>query len=244
MRKLILFLIALMVSTGVSIAQETYDYELNVGTFSKLKVINSSNVVYICNPDSAGYAHFRAPKAMADFFIVSNSNGTLKVENMPVSAGTKNLPTLYVYSEFLEEVQNAADSTVYVRNVAPCPRFKATQIGNGRLFVDNLRCTQVDGFLNTGNGTIALEGTCTTANFKMVGTGLIQGDALKADVVKCMILGSGSIGCWPRFDLEVKGIGSTKIYYKGNPRIKKRGGGKLLRLDPYDVEDEYQSADE
>lgn len=244
MRRILLLLTAIAGIVASAYSQELYDYELNVGTFSKLKVVNSANVVYISNPDSAGYARFRAPKAFADFFIASNNNGTLKIETLPVSPGTDKLPTLYVYSEFLEDVQNAADSTLTVRSVAPCPRFKATQIGNGRLIVDDLRCTEIEGFLNTGNGTIVLTGTCTNARFKMVGTGLIQADDLKADNVNCSILGSGSIGCWPRFELGVKGIGSTKIYYKGNPLIKKRGGGKLLRLDSYSEEDEYHDQDD
>ena len=40
----------------------------------------------------------------------------------------------------------------------------------------------------------------------------------------------------------MKGIGSTKIYYKGDPKVKKTGGGKLfpipeMRETEYTVDD-------
>ncbi len=215
---------------------EVCDYELKTGSFSKLRVVNNVNVVYTASLDSAGLAVFRAPKEMADFFIVSNNNGTLKVETLPQMKVMRGLPTLYVYSEFLSDAQNDSDSTLYIRSVKPCPRFKAELIGNGRLIVDNLRATDVECFLNTGNGTISVNGECSNAKFKMVGTGLIQADELMSENVKCTILGGGTIGCWPRFGLNVKGIGSTKIYYKGHPQVSKRGGGKLLRLEDEDDE--------
>ena len=64
----------------------------------------------------------------------------------------------------------------------------------------------------------------------MVGTGTIQADELKADRVNCKIMGGGNIGCWATESLDVRGIGSTRIYYKGKPKIKKVGGGKVLPL--------------
>lgn len=235
---LIMLAAALLPSlTSAAAVEEEFDYELNPGIFNKLKVTNSVNVVYTASPDSAGRAVFRAPKSMADFFIISNNNGTINVESLPVASGTTGLPTLYIYSEFLGEVQNYGDSTVTVRNVTPSAKFKAVQVGNGRITVDQIKCSDLEAFLNTGNGTIAISGQCYNAKFRMVGTGLIQADNLSADYVRCTILGGGTIGCWPRFELNVKGIGSTKIYYKGNPVVSKKGGGKLMRLESYDVED-------
>lgn len=243
LNKIILAIIGLLTATGSCLAsEEEFDYELNLGTFSKLKVINSVNVVYTASTDSAGTGVFRAPKRLADLFIVSNNGGTLRVEMLPQTEPEKNLPTLYLYSEFLAEAENDADSTLTVRSVAPCPQFKAVQMGNGRVIIDNLKCTDLDAQLLTGNGAIILAGQCTNAKYRMVGTGIIQADDMTADYVKCSILGGGTIGCWPRFELKVKGIGSTKIYYKGNPEIKKRGGGKLFRLDTYDDSD-YRDAE-
>lgn len=244
LNKIILAIIGLLMAGGSCLAaEEELDYELNLGSFSKLKVINSVNVVYTASTDSAGTGVFRAPKRLADLFIVSNNGGTLRVETLPQATPERDLPTLYLYSEFLSEAENDADSTLTIKSVAPCPRFKAVQMGNGRLIIYNLKCTDAEAQLLTGNGAIILSGQCTNAKYRMVGTGIIQADDLTADYVKCGILGGGTIGCWPRFELNVRGIGSTKIYYKGNPEVKKRGGGKLFRLDTYN-ESDYETAEE
>ena len=237
MRNLLLFLFTMTLGLCASAADtELHEYDLNVGAFSRLKVVNNVNVIYSCNPDSAGRAYFRAPREYADLFICSNNDGQLKVESLPVEPGTTGLPTLYVYSRFLSEVTNDSDSTLIVRNVAACPMFKATQVGNGRLVVRDLECTDVQGFLNTGNGTVVLSGDCSNASLKIVGTGLIQADELKADNVKCILFGGGNIGCWPVKELNTKGIGSTRIYYRGDPLIKKRGGGKIYRMDEFQAQ--------
>ncbi|MDE5645853.1 MAG: hypothetical protein K2I45_09485, partial [Muribaculaceae bacterium] len=50
-------------------------------------------------------------------------------------------------------------------------------------------------------------------------------------------LGTGSIGCWPERALDVRGIGTTKIYYRGDPRIKKVGGARLWQIKAADITD-------
>ncbi len=64
----------------------------------------------------------------------------------------------------------------------------------------------------------------------MVGTGLIEAEGLEAMAVKCSILGTGDITCWPVKKLDVRGIGTTKIQYKGNPEIKKVEGARFFLL--------------
>lgn len=231
MKSLLAIFIAVITAFCATAEQEVFDYELTVGNFNKLKVVNDLNVVYQQSTDSAGIARFSAPKSMSDYFIATNKDGQLKLETMPYEAPEKTIPTLYVYSEFLEEVINDGNGTVTINELAPCSQFKAVIVGNGHISVDGIHSTNVNAFINTGNGTIALNGECTNARFKMVGTGLIQADNLRSDYVTCRILGSGAIGCWPRFELKTQGIGSTKIYYKGTPEIHKRGGGKLFPID-------------
>lgn len=68
-------------------------------------------------------------------------------------------------------------------------------------------------------------GECQRANVKFMGTGVIQADELKAVDVKVKAGGTGSIGVWPQESLAVSGVGSTKVYYKGNPEIKNRTVG-------------------
>lgn len=210
---------------------EVQDYKVEVGQFDKLKILDNVNVVYRCNPDSTGFVQYRGEKEFADAFIITpKPDGTLRIQVSTEDVGHPNLPTLYVYSDFLTSVENSSSFSVLVENPSPCAEFKATQIGNGSVAVENVKTNKMIASLNTGNGTVNVSGTALTAMLKMLGTGIISADRLKADDVQCKILGSGSIGCWPVASLSVKGIGSTKIYYKGDPKIKKSGGGKLFPL--------------
>lgn len=229
---------------------EVQDYKVEVGQFDKLKILDNVNVVYRCNPDSTGFVQYRGEKEFADAFIITpKPDGTLRIQVSTEDVGHPNLPTLYVYSDFLTSVENSSSFSVLVENPSPCAEFKATQIGNGSVAVENVKTNKMIASLNTGNGTVNVSGTALTAMLKMLGTGIISADRLKADDVQCKILGSGSIGCWPVASLSVKGIGSTKIYYKGDPKIKKSGGGKLFPLpedrpDDTLIFDEDSSSDE
>lgn len=211
-------------------AGEIKDYKLEVGQFDKLTVTDDVNVVYRCNPDSTGWISYRADEDFADAFIFTNKKGKLKIQVTTEDVGKPGLPTVYVYSDFLTDVENSSNFTLRIEKPAPMPAFNIMQIGNGKIEAVDVNATTVMMKLATGNGTIVVSGDCKKAEFSMVGTGLIQADMLKAADASCKILGSGSIGCWVSGDLDVRGIGTTKIYYKGEPRIKKVGGGKLFPL--------------
>lgn len=239
-----LCLLALLQLPFAGMAEKHY-YELNVGDFNKLKIQDNANVIYRCNPDSAGYAAFHAEPEFADAFIFSNNNkGTLKIQVNTDDLGQPGLPTLLVYSNFLSEIENSSEFTTMVETIAPCAKFKAKLIGNGKLVADNLNCTDIEAVISTGNGTIVLSGTTSSLSLKMVGTGVIQADNLMAKHVNCQKLGTGSIGCWATESLNVKGIGTTKVYYKGNPsEIKKSGGGQLIKLDDNDIDTDEDGED-
>ncbi len=226
-----IFLLLSVFFSLVAQAQDVQNYKVEVGQFDKLKVLDNVNVVYRCLSDSTGFVQYRGAKEFADAFIITpKSDGTLRIQVSTEDVGHPDLPTLYVYSDFLTEVENSSSSSVLVENPAPCAEFKALQVGNGTVAVDNLKTNKLSATLNTGNGTVNVSGSAVTALLKMVGTGIISADRLEAQDVQCKILGAGSIGCWAVSNLNVRGIGSTKIYYKGDPKIKKSGGGKLFPL--------------
>ena len=229
MKKLFLLLNCLWFALGLN-AQDIQDYKVEVGQFNKLRVTDNVHVVYRCLPDSSGFVQYRGKKEFADAFILTPKDGQLRVQVSTEDVGNPELPVLYVYSDFLNYVENSSDFTLTVENPAPCAEFKAVQIGNGTTTVENIKATKVEGTLATGKGTVTLSGECREGVFKMVGTGLISADRLKSNKVLCKILGSGSMGVWATETLNVKGIGSTKIYYKGEPIVKKVGGGKLYEL--------------
>lgn len=226
--------------TLVSLAAGARTYTVNVGQFEKLKVNGNISVVYKNLPDSTGIARYEAPEDSQDCFSFSTKgDGSLKVEPSDDKWGDLNLPVVYLYSDFLSSVESFSEKNVEVESLAPCASFSVTQVGNGSISVDNVKCNNLTAAITTGNGQIYITGICVNANFRMVGAGLISADRLKADNVKCRILGTGSIGCWPQQNLNVTGLGSTKIYYKGNPAIKKTGGGKLFELPEELDEDAY-----
>lgn len=214
----------------IVLAQSVDTYTIKVGQFNRLKVVDDVNVVYRQNPDSTGMARFSGAKEFADAFILTPKDGQLKVQVSTEDIGKPYLPTLYVYSDFLTHVENSSNFTVSIENLAPCAEFNATLVGNGVIFVEDLKSNVVKANINTGNGSINISGKCRDALFRMVGTGIIQADRMEAETVKCSIFGGGTIGCWAKDKLNVKGIGSTKIYYKGDPEVKKSGGGKVIPL--------------
>lgn len=206
-------------------------YIVDVGQFEKLKVNGNISVVYRNLPDSTGYARYEAPTGNAGIFLLTvKDDGSLKVEPSDDKWGNNELPVIHVYSDFLSSIESYSNLTVDIKAIAPSASLHVKQVGNGTINVNNIKSTNVSASITTGNGSIYLTGKCVNANFSMVGTGLISADRLQADNVKCRILGTGSIGCWPIDNLNVSGLGSTKIYYKGKPNIKKSGGGKLFEL--------------
>lgn len=224
-----IFLNTLLIMTLLPVWAERYI--VDVGQFENLKINGNISVIYKNLPDSTGMAFYISEPGNEDVFeFVTKKAGTLKVSPNDEKWGRKDLPVLHVYSDFLTSLESFSDQEVEVRNIVPCASLSINQVGNGSISVENIKSNIVSAAITTGNGTINLSGTCTTANFRMVGAGLISADRLQAENVKCSILGTGSIGCWPVDDLKVSGIGSTKIYYKGRPNIKKTGGGKLFEL--------------
>lgn len=229
-RTIVAFLV--MIFSGVGI-MSSKSYELKVGEFNRLKVTDSINVVYRCTSpgNSSGMAEFTSKPEYADAFIFTNNNGELKVQVSTDFVDAPDFPVLYLTSDFLSTVTNEGLGTITVESLAPCAEFKVRVVGNGKVIAKGVKSNVCSASLDTGCGSIILEGDSRIAKFKLVGTGVIQADLLKTQTVECNIMGSGSIGCFPEEKLSVRGIGSTKIYYKGNPTdVKKRGGGKLIQL--------------
>lgn len=149
-------LVIFILSVFCARAQETTRYALNINEFNELKVVNSINVDYRCNPDSAGMAVFETTPDRASMLIFSNPKGTLEVQTADGASAAGKLPTVTVYSSFLNKVENSGDSTVRVLTVAPCSQLTANVIGNGHLVVRNIKSTRVNGAIKTGNGLLIL----------------------------------------------------------------------------------------
>lgn len=224
-----LFLLITLGAMGAT-AAGLVKYELQLGEFHELKIVDGINVVYTCNPDSAGYAVFTCPSSQASAFIFNNKKGKLTMQVSSEIVGTSNLPTIHVYSTYLTRVENSGDSLLKVASIAEGPKFSAKLIGNGRIIVRNIKATEVNATLAAGNGSVILSGTCSHASFSVVGANLIQADELEAQTVSVKAWGTKPIGVWAVKSLSVSGPGSSTIYFKGSPEIKNRSVG--VKISP------------
>lgn len=206
-------------------------FSLPVGQFSKVSVDDNVNVVYVGGDGSPSRVVYDGDQKYAKAFIITHKGNKLRIQVETMFVDDPELPTLYVYSDFLENASLSAESTLTLKSVAPGSNLDLSVMGNGSLVAEGVRATKVGASIKSGNGTISVSGHCQAANFNMLGNGTIQADRLEAVTVNCKMLGQGSIGCWPTEELKVRGIGNTKIYYKGSPKIDKKGGGKLFPLE-------------
>ncbi|MEG0559204.1 MAG: DUF2807 domain-containing protein [Muribaculaceae bacterium] len=235
MIKKALFSLLIAICSLGAFAQANSKYEVKVGNFKDLKISDHINVVYNCNPDSSGMARFETTPALADQITFSNNDkGKLTIQLATELTPQMQLPTIYVYSDFLQSVDNTSDSTVRVLSIAPAPNIKLTLSDNGKIIARNLNATTVEARIITGKGIIIVDGKCTTATLKNMGTGEIQADKLVSTNANCQIIGTGSIGCNASNKITIKGTGTGKVYYVGDPKEIKTfqlGSIKAIPLD-------------
>lgn len=224
--KLKIFLIATMAAAVLTAFAENVFY--SPGPFYKVSVRGDVDVVYRCNPDSTGMARYDNTGFTEEPFEISIRKGKLDIRRPSDAVGAR--PVIYIWSDFLMEATNEGKGAMSLDLTAAVPEFKASLVGNGSISVDNIKATDVSASVATGNGTISLSGKCTAANYNVVGAGTVQADNLEAREVDCKVAGTGTIGCWALESINVQGLGSSKIYYKGEPKIKKTGGAKLFPM--------------
>ncbi len=232
MYKPIVIAITALLSMSAAKADGLKQYNINVKDFHELRVIEGLRVDYVCNDDSAGIATFVTEPELVSILMFSNNKDRLDIQISTDGIDYKNLPVITVYSRFLTKVENSGDSLVRVLSLKPTPKFQARIIGNGQLSIHGIDATNIDASLETGNGTMMLKGKATKGTLKTVGTGSIQADELLVDELKCVLLGTGYIGCAPIKSLNVKGV-NGKVYYRGIPESVKNHslGVKLIQLD-------------
>jgi hypothetical protein len=234
MKNLLTILIALVVATG-TINSQSQQYKVQVNDFTRLKVAGSVNVDYRQSADSAGYAVFTAPAEQVSMMVFTPKKEQLTVDFSPLEGYSTptGLPTITVYSNGLTSIENNGDSLVRVMKLAPVAELKAKVSGNGTLSLHDIKATKLSATLQLGYGNIVITGEAPYADFALIGTGSIQALGLTTTTVKCTMAGTGYIECAPAQDLTIKGAGSGKVYYNGNPLINDKWmlGGKIIKLD-------------
>ena len=224
----------LLFSAAVSAQEAAHTYNVKVGDFTELKVDDNINVVYSNNPDSVGMARFVTAKNPDAVMFNNNKKGTLTIRVATDDVNKPYLPTVFVYSDFLQSVKNSADSTVRIVAMKPVPEFKLQTSANGKIIAKTVEATTVRAQLNTGKGVIILGGKCSEGQLKLIGTGEIQADQLVCTNISCRMLGTGTIGCNVSGVLSIKGSGTGKVYYKGKPsdiKTSTLGPVKAIQMD-------------
>ena len=236
MKKTLISMI-LLVATALAVGAQDTRYEVKVGDFTRLVLLDDINVNYRCNPDSAGLVVFNCSKEIADHLIFSLSDKkrlSIQVDDIYERKGY--LPTLTMYSSSLEEVENSGDSIMRISGLPAMPQFKVVLIDNGKIIVRGIRTSQLELHILSGKGKIIADGQCDHLSVRLVGTGEIQADKVEAGSVTCRIMGTGTIGCDVHGggELKVSGSGTGKVYYKGNPSkvtVRKLGTIKAIPME-------------
>lgn len=229
MKRNLIFLLAVCLCS----AAFARNFEVKTGTFSKLVVPDNLKVVYEPHPSREGIAKFEWDNAYADaLMFVNNGKDKLTVQISSDFIG-KNLefPVIHVYSEFLRELESSSASTVTVKNPPRCPELKVILFGNGTIDITGLDANKLTAAQMTGHGLIKMSGKAADAVYKVAGAGHIDASGLEAKKVSCHVFGGGEIHCHPIDEIKLKGLGSTTVFYSGNPpKVKKQGIGKLVKV--------------
>ena len=235
MKKVLISAFVILFASMAMTAQVTR-HEIKVGDFSRLVVTDDINVNYRCLPDSAGIAVVDCTPEMASRLIFStNKSGRLNIQVNSDYTRLSGLPTITIYSSSLNEAENAGDSTLRITGLPPMKEFTARLIDNGKVIVRDVRASQLELRILSGKGKIIANGSCDDLTLRLIGTGEIQADEVKATNVTCRIMGTGRLGCHViDGKLNVSGSGTGKVYYKGNPsevNVKKLGTIKAIPID-------------
>lgn len=221
MRRILILIVVTLIGVGAYAASPMSRYELKVGDFDELKVVDGINVEYVCDSNRAGLVEFETTKELASAVIFEPSKGKLSVKLASRETPYQNLPLVRVYSSQLVSVSNEGDSLVRIVSLPQNVRFSCRVMGNGTLSVRDLCAGNLTASILSGRGVISIFGHCDKASLKIAGAGSIQADELEAKTVSCSMAGTGTINCYATSLLEVGGLGGT-VNYRGTPEVKKR----------------------
>lgn len=222
-----------MWSALLAVNAEARRHELKVGEFTTLRVMNDMDVICKCMSDSAGYVCYECPEEDTDAVMFEIGGQKLNVMISPDFIGkSERVPLVCVYTDSLNFIESSSAGRVRIENLPDLKRFKAVLMDNGRLEIPDIHVEKLIAAIATGSGTIDIKGTAGEAVYKLVGTGHIKAHELVADKIICHVFGGGDIFCYPKNQIVLKGLGTTRVYYRGTPgKVKKSGLGKLLPLD-------------
>ena len=134
------FACLMLLFATITVAAQARRYEMDMGQYNNVRVLNHIDVDIVCNSDSAGKVVFFAEdKAVPRIIFSNNSKGKLTVQT-DNTIDVMQLPKVTIYVGELAQVENASDSTVTViANDVKVFDFKAKTSGNGRIVARHQR---------------------------------------------------------------------------------------------------------
>lgn len=217
----------------------------NVGNFSSIKVLGSTDVEYRQSSGSATKVSIYGSDNLVDLVEVSAVNGVLQVslkKGVRINSGERRLKVI-ASSPSLNRVDINGSADVYLKgmmkgsnlslNIAGSGDIEAENLqyahltsqikGSGDIEMKNVKATHVNVEVN-GSGDVSIKGSTDYARYSVKGSGDIKADKLTADNVVANISGSGDISCYASKKLDAKVAGSGDIEYKGSPSSVSKEG--------------------
>lgn len=221
------WILAVMLSVGLpSVAQRA-----DMGFFNRIRLHTDINIRCKASNDSIGWISYDGLGCGNDAVVAVVNNDVMTIYHKEVAK--EELPdTVYVFFPQLVSVANAYNATLAIDSLCTENKFKAELQGNGQITIGNLHAKEAELTVLTGNGIITVkQGNCNKIKARIVGTGQINMSGLISDETMLRCFGTGSIDCPQAQNIKIRGLGTTKIYYTGNPKIKRKGNARIIKVD-------------
>lgn len=200
----------------------THGITQNKGSFNKLRLYADVDVNCVISTKNIGSIHCELSETeFQDRYFIKNDNGILTIHaNGNYLTDYASSSPITVYTDSISHIENGQNGTIRVKEGIVNESFCAISSGNGKIIIDSIYCNRIQLKIITGKGDIDItNGTCESAYLKLIGVGNINILNIPIKHIKCHFMGGGKIYCHSLESLSAIGIGSTKIYYYGHPRI-------------------------
>lgn len=217
----------------------------NVGSFSAVKVLGSTDVEYRQSSGSGTKVSIYGSDNLVDLVEVSAVNGVLQVslkKGVKILSGERRLKVI-ASSPSLNRVDINGSADVYLKGMMKGSNLSLNIAGSGDIEAENLQYTGISCTVKgsgdvelknvkanavkadvQGSGDVEIKGSTRQATLTVKGSGDIKAEKLTADNVVANVSGSGDISCYASKKLDAKVSGSGDIEYKGSPSVVNKEG--------------------
>jgi hypothetical protein len=225
---LTMFIVALVLTSGISEGMNFVKETRNVKGFSKVGFGVSGNL-YI-NIGSEFKVELEGDKALLDDIITDVTGGKLVIKKDNWKWNNNEKVNVYITMPELSGLGVSGSGRAEIRDAVKTGDLNLSVSGSGKLYTTDIIATTLDCSIS-GSGDIFLggSGNAGSADISISGSGNFSGDPLKIGTASISISGSGNCSCNVSESLKVSVSGSGNVTYLGSPKIDARvsGSGKV-----------------